>query len=63
MKPDGTCPSCGRSLIGERTTAGTLDLKKLAGQDAKAPWHFKLLVLAVVVYLAWRLIQLVLWIL
>ncbi len=28
----------------------------------KAPWHFKLLVAAVVVYLGWRLIQTIGWI-
>jgi hypothetical protein len=28
----------------------------------RAPWHFKLLLLAVVVYLGWRLIQVIGWI-
>jgi hypothetical protein len=59
MNADGTCPSCGRSLLGERTTAGNLDLKKLAGDDTKIPWHFKVLVLALAIYLGWRLVQLV----
>jgi hypothetical protein len=30
----------------------------MAGEDAKAPWHFKLLVLLVALYLGWRLVQL-----
>ena len=45
-------------------TADNLDLKKLAAgdaedeDDAKAPWHFKLLVVLLVIYLTWRFIQL-----
>jgi hypothetical protein len=62
MNADGTCPSCGRSLGGERATARNIDVKKLAGEDTKIPWHFKVLVLAVAVYLGWRLVQLVVWI-
>ncbi len=36
-----------------------LDLKKLAGDNAKAPWHFKLLMVLLAVYLTWRLVQLI----
>jgi hypothetical protein len=61
MNADGTCPSCGRPVGGERVTARNLDLKKLAGEDAKVPWHFKLLVLALAIYLGWRVVQLVAW--
>ena len=32
--------------------------EEMAGEE-KAPWHFKLLVAAAVVYLTWRLLQLV----
>jgi hypothetical protein len=44
-------------------TAKNLDLRKLAaGEDgeevAKAPWHFKLLMVLLVVYLGWRIVQL-----
>jgi hypothetical protein len=35
-----------------------LDLKELAGEDAKAPWHFKVLMVLLIVYLGWRFIQL-----
>jgi len=66
MREDGTCPSCGRDLEAPRrtVTAENLDLKKLAAgededaEDYKAPWHFKLLVVLLVVYLTWRFIQL-----
>lgn len=45
---DGSCPSCGRGIA-------------VAAPEPKAPWHFKLLVLAVIVYLGYRLVQLVEW--
>lgn len=50
-------PVAGRTQI----TAENIDLRALAGADAKAPWHFKLLVAAVVLYLVWRVVQLVVW--
>jgi hypothetical protein len=71
MPVDGSCPTCGRTLatparesekevVEDRPTApGKLDLKKLAGEDAKAPWHFKVLMVALAIYLGWRLVQLV----
>jgi uncharacterized membrane-anchored protein len=40
-------------------SSGKIDFKALAGDRAKAPWHFKLLVVALVVYLTWRFVQLV----
>ena len=51
MNPDGTCPSCGRA-VGEveRRTEEELE-------DESAPWHFKLLVVMLVVYLVWRFVQ------
>ncbi|MGD9795646.1 MAG: hypothetical protein AB7V43_19440 [Acidimicrobiia bacterium] len=76
MTADGRCPSCGRAIAvaEERVsadateaappkaiTAENIDLRALAGEDAKAPWHFKLLVAAVVLYLVWRVVQLVVW--
>ena len=61
---DGSCPHCGTeveftNVKGERITAETLDLKKLAGvEDEKLPWHFVLLVVLLCLYLGWRVIQL-----
>jgi hypothetical protein len=49
---DGRCPTCGRDL----DAAARETDAKLA--DEKAPWHFKLLVVALVVYLGWRFVQL-----
>jgi hypothetical protein len=72
MRADGTCPTCGRTLprpdaVRPAEPAGDatglekpekLDLKKLAGEDAKAPWHFKVLMVLLVIYLTWRVVQL-----
>jgi hypothetical protein len=61
LPPDGKCPTCGRPVAApERPiAANTLDLRELAGEKAKVPWHFKLMVVALVIYLAYRLVQLV----
>lgn len=48
----GTCPTCGRELEG---VARPEDIPK-------APWHFTLLLVALGLYLAWRLIQGVGWV-
>jgi hypothetical protein len=46
----------------EPITAKNLDLRKLAagedGVDAKAPWHFKLMIVLLALYLGWRIVQL-----
>jgi len=42
---------------GQRLTGA--DLREMAGEDAKAPWHFKLMVVALAIYLGWRAVQLV----
>ncbi|MFM8870451.1 MAG: hypothetical protein ACKOFD_02600 [Actinomycetota bacterium] len=45
-----------------RITAQSLDLRALAnGDDAvseKLPWHFKLLLTLLIIYLGWRVVQL-----
>lgn len=67
MNADGSCPHCGRMVeiasIHGKVTAKNLDLKKLArlgsgDDDVSVPWHFKLLVAALVLYLSWRVVQL-----
>ncbi len=68
MTAEGACPTCGRVLAGPTpaslVTAKNVDVKKLAASgdggeaEAKAPWHFKLLMVLLVAYLAWRFIQL-----
>ncbi len=44
----GTCPECGQALD---TT------------PPKAPWHFKLLVISTAIYLGWRAVQGIAWVL
>ena len=52
LPPDGTCPTCGRVVAKPGEQAGA----------QRAPWHFKLLIVAVVLYLGWRAVQLVEWV-
>jgi hypothetical protein len=61
MTDKGACPDCGEHLeslsLSGRVTADELDLKKLAGLDGeKIPWHFKLLVSLLCLYLGWRVV-------
>ena len=49
MTPEGHCPTCGPDL----DVAGAAPRRS----DEKAPWHFKLLVVALVVYLGWRFFE------
>jgi hypothetical protein len=48
MNDDGTCPTCEQAV--ELPTSPD-------AADEKAPWHFKLMVVAVVAYLGWRFAQ------
>lgn len=60
---EGNCPTCGRSLAAPPTRTSVteaggdptkIDLKELAGEQGRAPWHFKLMVGALAIYLGWR---------
>jgi uncharacterized paraquat-inducible protein A len=42
---EGHCPSCGTVIAPPKHT----------------PWHFKLLLVATVIYLTYRLVQLIMW--
>jgi hypothetical protein len=59
MTTDGACPACGKPIdapLRRRSSeAPTLrDLSEMSGE--RAPWHFKLLMAALVAYLGWRII-------
>ena len=68
MQEDGTCPSCGRTVeapvVASTITAKNINLRKLAAgadgdeDDAKAPWHFKLLMVLLAIYLVYRVVYL-----
>ena len=53
VAPDGTCVKCG-TLLAEPPT-------EEASQEQRVPWHFWLMVIALVVYLGWRLVQGIQW--
>jgi hypothetical protein len=64
MNEDGTCPTCGRAVKAQQPiTAKNIKLRKLAaGEDADeddvtTPWHFKLLMVLLALYLGWRVVQ------
>lgn len=52
VAPDGTCVTCGRFIAEEEPADES---------SGKAPWHFWVLVAALVAYLGWRLIEVVIW--
>jgi hypothetical protein len=52
---DGSCPACGRVVADPGAS-------EARAETARAPWHFKLLLVAVVVYLTWRAIQMIGWV-
>lgn len=55
MNDDGTCPACGRVVEAPDVATGTGDPSSAdTTTDERAPWHFKLLVGSMAVYLAWR---------
>ena len=56
LEADGTCPECGRMVEPPKT--GTA----FAAERDKAPWHFKLIPAITVIYLTWRFIQLITWV-
>lgn len=53
LDADGSCPTCGRR-VGEPARGST--------DEPGAPWHFKLLLAATVVYLGFRLLQGLSWV-
>jgi hypothetical protein len=51
MNDDGTCPTCGEQVVEGHEHAAA------AAADEKAPWHFKLMIVALTVYLGWRIVD------
>ena len=65
MNDDGTCPKCGGEVAAQQPiTAKNINLRQLAAgeggdeADMKAPWHFKLLMVMLAAYLAYRVVYL-----
>jgi hypothetical protein len=56
---DGACPTCGAPLEGPPPAAPARGTE--TETRPRAPWHFKMLLVATVVYLGYRLYQGVFW--
>jgi len=62
LTPEGDCPE--GHHVAEPEDAPTLVQSDVVLEDEKAPkvpWHFWLLLIAVVIYLGWRLVQGIEW--
>lgn len=53
LEEGGSCPTCGRVIAPPRPESEA---------EPKAPWHFKLLLVALVLYLGYRAVQGVAWV-
>ena len=62
LNPDGTCPTCGRSVAEAPTGEGAAPEKLRRFSDEPTPWHFKALVAAVAIYLGFRAYQGLVWV-
>jgi hypothetical protein len=62
LGPDGSCPTCGRVVAEPPETAEAEAGEAGAKPKEKAPWHFKVLLVLIVLYLTWRFIQIGTWI-
>ena len=61
MRADGSCPDCGRVLERPPSRRPTVVAEDPPDEGAteppKAPWHFKVMLVALFLYLAWRGVQ------
>lgn len=70
VRVDGSCPSCGRVVDAGRArgSATAVDAERAPAKPAveeppePVPWHLKLLLVALAVYLAYRAFQGVAWV-
>ncbi|MCO5319203.1 MAG: hypothetical protein M9942_12285 [Microthrixaceae bacterium] len=69
LTPQGDCPSGHHvadpdsAVLVQSTAPGRNDSAGREKRKVKAPWHFWVLVAAVVIYLGWRLVQGIAWLL
>jgi hypothetical protein len=63
LRADGTCPTCGRVVAEPSDKPAGAGAGGGAGAEReRAPWHFKLLIAVTIVYLTWRIIQMIGWV-
>ena len=63
LKADGSCPTCGRTVADPADQTDSSDGPAATeAEREKAPWHFKLLLVVTVIYLTWRAIQMIGWV-
>ena len=55
LNSDGECSECG-------STVDDADMKRATAPTEKVPWHFWLMVVALVAYLGWRLVDGIIWV-
>lgn len=65
MKSDGTCPFCQQVIDYKRSAKFTAAAERgeTLEDEVPVPWHLKLLLAAAAVYLGWRGVQGVEWLL
>jgi hypothetical protein len=66
VRADGTCPSCGRPVDAGRAHLAPSAVEEPAVDDEELgpiPWHLKLLAAALVIYLGYRALQGIEWVL
>jgi hypothetical protein len=67
MTPEGACPECKKVLATkgalrmEARSLGVAAPGETEGEVPKTPWHFKVMIIGLVIYLAWRGVQGVEW--
>jgi hypothetical protein len=59
LRPDGTCPENHQVADAPPVEPSAVTTAPAADESAKVPWHLWVLAVGVVVYLGWRLVQLV----
>ncbi len=63
MADGGACPTCGRVIAAPVASATGGNGAPTDEERAvpRAPWHFRLMLVALTIYLSWRLVQGVQW--
>lgn len=54
---DGQCPDCGESVSHDDHVSNEVEEERTVGQSA--PWHFWIVVVALIAYIVWRIVDLI----